>query len=127
MSPHRTTLIAALALLVLPQAAAAAGKAPPGLSAAFGNTVRATYPDGRIQRYWFQADGTWRAIGRRGKASSGKWTADGDKVCLRQTKPFSGPMKYCTRFPDTVRVGASWPAKDVGGGRITLSIVKGGG
>jgi hypothetical protein len=116
-----------LVLTALAASAVAAGDAPPGLAAAFGNTVTATYPDGRVQRYWFQADGRWRAIGRRGKASSGKWTADGEKVCLRQSKPIPAPNRYCTQFPDTVRVGASWKAKDMGGGPITLRIVKGGG
>jgi hypothetical protein len=106
-----------LVLTALAASVVAAGDAPPGLAAAFGNTVTATYPDGRVQRYW----------GRRGKASSGKWTADGEKVCLRQSKPIPAPNRYCTQFPDTVRVGASWKAKDMGGGPITLRIVKGGG
>lgn len=96
------------------------------VSAVFGNTVKATYPDGRFQRYWFQRDGSWRAIGRRGKPSSGHWTAKGDEVCLRQSKPIPSPMKYCTTFPADAHVGASWPAKDMGGGAITLSVVKGG-
>ena len=105
--------------------ASAAGAAPQGVALAFGNTIKATYPDGRYQRYWLQPDGTWRAIGRRGKASSGKWSQKGDELCLKQTKPFPSPVKYCTPFPATTKVGASWPAKDAGGGKITLSLVKG--
>ena len=115
-------LAAACGLLL----AAPADAAPQAVSAAFGNTIKATYPDGRFQRYWLQPDGTWRAIGRRGKPSSGKWTQKGDELCLRQTKPFPAPTKYCTPFPATTKVGASWPAKDAGGGKITLSLVKGG-
>jgi hypothetical protein len=107
--------------------ASATGKASAGFAAAFGNTVKATYPDGRFQRYWFKPDGTWSAIGRRGKPSSGKWTQKGDRVCLKQTKPFSSPFKYCTDFSAAKGIGDSWPAKDAGGGRITLSLVKGGG
>jgi hypothetical protein len=121
----RTLLISAAAVL-LAAGAAHAAPATGGLAEAFGNTVKATYPDGRFQRYWFKADGTWRAIGRRGTASSGKWTQAGERVCLKQTKPFAGPFKYCTQFPDGARLGASWPAKDAGGGKITLSLVKGG-
>ncbi|MBW8813488.1 MAG: hypothetical protein JF588_08690 [Caulobacterales bacterium] len=98
---------------------------PKSLASAFGNTVKATYPDGRFQRYWFQPDGSWRAIGRRGHSSSGHWTAHGDEVCLKQSKPIPSPMKYCTTFPASARVGSSWPAKDMGGGAITLSVVKG--
>jgi len=121
----RTLLISAAAVL-LAVGAAPAATATGGLAEAFGNTVKATYPDGRFQRYWFKADGTWRAIGRRGTASSGRWTQAGERVCLKQTKPFAGPFKYCTQFPDSARLGASWPAKDAGGGKITLSLVKGG-
>ena len=119
----RTLMLCAAAVLV----AGAADAEPRGLDAAFGNTVKATYPDGRSQRYWFKSDGTWSAIGRRGKPSSGKWTRDGERVCLKQAKPFASPFRYCTRFPADGRLGSSWPAKDAGGGRITLSLVAGRG
>src|SRR4051812_27585528 len=115
---------AAGALLLAAPALAAPDRAAPshGVAAAFGNTVKATYPDGRFQRYWFKPDGTWRAIGRRGTASSGKWTEKGERVCLKQTKPFASPFKYCTDFSAAKGLGASWPAKDAGGGRIVLSL-----
>ena len=120
-------LAAACGLLAAPAApSAASAKATPGLAVAFGNTIKATYPDGRFQRYWLQPDGTWRAIGRRGTASSGKWSQKGESLCLKQTKPFPAPMKYCTPFRADTKVGASWPAKDAGGGKIMLSLVKGG-
>jgi hypothetical protein len=125
MHAFRHLIAPACALLLIASGGAAAAAEPHGLAAAFGNTVKATYPDGRFQRYWFQAGGTWRAIGRRGTASSGKWTAKGEKVCLKQTKPFAAPFKYCTTFPDSGTLGSSWPAKDAGGGKITLSLVKG--
>jgi len=125
MRPHLILGLAALSLMLGGEAVAAPD--PHGVAAAIGNTVKATYPDGRFQRYWFKADGTWRAIGRRGTASSGKWTQKGETVCLKQTKPFAGPFKYCTSFPSTGTLGSSWPAKDAGGGKIRLSLVKGGG
>ena len=121
-----------LAVLVLPAAAllglgspAAAATDAGGVSAAFGNTLKARYPDGRYQRYWLKADGSWDAIGRRGKPSSGTWTAKGDKVCMKQTKPFAAPFKYCTTFPTDGGPGASWAGKDAGGHPIQLSVVKG--
>ena len=118
------------AVLVLPAACllgfgAMASAAPAGLTAAFGNTVKARYPDGRYQRYWFKADGSWEAIGRRGKPSSGTWTAKGDRVCLKQTKPFAGPLKYCTTFPDKNGPNATWTGKSAGGDPIQLSVVEG--
>jgi hypothetical protein len=120
----RNLLLSAAAVLLV--AGAAHAEPAGGLAAAFGNTVKATYPDGRFQRYWFQPDGTWRAIGRRGTASSGKWTQKGESVCLKQQKPFGSPVKYCTTFPASGHLGSSWAAKDAGGGKITLSLVKGG-
>jgi hypothetical protein len=124
---HCPLIAAAGAFLLLTAGGAMAAPEPAGIAAAFGNTVKATYPDGRFQRYWFSPDHTWHAIGRRGTASSGKWTQKGgETVCLKQTKPFPAPFKYCTSFPSTGTVGSSWPAKDAGGGRITLALVKGG-
>lgn len=118
--------IAALALAASAHAAPEGGPNR-GIAAAFGHTVKATYPDGRFQRYWFKPDGTWNAIGRRGKPSSGKWAQKGDKVCLKQTQPFASPFRYCTDFSAAKGVGSSWPAKDAGGGKITLSLEKGPG
>jgi len=117
-----TILLAALLALGLTQPAAAASAS---ITSAFGNTIKATYPDGRFQRYWLKADGSWTAIGRRGHGSSGKWTAKGDEVCLRQTKPLPMPNRYCTTFPADAKLGADWAAKDMGGHPIRLSLVKG--
>lgn len=99
--------------------------APQGVSAAFGNTVRTTYPDGRHQRFWLQAGGRWDAIGRRGKPSSGTWTSRGEKLCFRQTRPFPMPMTYCADFPHDARVGSDWASKDAGGTPVRVSLVKG--
>ena len=121
------TLLITAAAVLMAAGTSHAAPATGGFAVAFGNTVKATYPDGRFQRYWFRTDGTWRAIGRRGTASSGKWTQKGEQVCLKQTKPFAGPFKYCTHFPAKSGLGASWPAKDAGGGKITLSLMNGAG
>lgn len=115
---------AAFALGYVPGASAA--EAPRGIAAAFGNTLKATYPDGRFQRYWFGKDGTWRAIGRRGKPSSGKWMLKGEQVCLRQSKPFPSPTRFCTDFPSNGALGSSWQAKDVSGKPVKLSLLAGG-
>jgi hypothetical protein len=105
--------------------AQAAESAPRGVSAAFGNTIRTEYPDGRYQRIWLHADGGWDAIGRRGKPSSGTWTLKEDKVCLKQVKPFAAPFKYCTRIPADGVVGVKWTSKDMAGEPIKLTLVKG--
>ena len=73
--------------------AQAAPSAPPSasppdrVSAAFGNTVLTTYPDGRHQRIWLHEDGTWDGVSRRGHQTAGRWSLKGEKVCLRQSRP----------------------------------------
>ena len=117
--------IAAAALLLsfsAPAAFAADGK---GVASAFGNTVRSLYPDGRQQHLWLKPDGSWAAIGRRGKPSSGKWSLKGEKVCLKQVKPFAAPMSYCTEFPVAGDIGVQWSSKDITGVPIKVTLVKG--
>lgn len=125
MRPFRLFAAALLALT-----AGAAYAAEParsgGVAAAFGNTVKALYPDGRYQWLWFKADGTWEAFGRRGKWSSGKWSQkDASQVCLKQSKPFPIPFNYCTAFPASGGVGAVWTSKSLEGEPIKVTVVKG--
>lgn len=96
-----------------------------GVAAAFGNTVKAQYPDGRFQRLWIHADGSWEAVGRRGYWSSGKWSEKNGKVCLKQAKPFPAPFKYCTDFPTAGGIGAVWSSHDMSGEPIRLTVVRG--
>lgn len=110
-------------MIALP--AQAGPPAASGISAAFGNTVRTTYPDGRHQRFWLQPGGRWDAVGRRGKASSGTWTSRGEKLCFRQTRPFPLPMGYCADFPLGARVGSEWTSKDAGGTTVRVSLIRG--
>jgi hypothetical protein len=116
-------LAAALTLGAVLPAAAAESR---GVAAAFGNTVKALYPDGKYQWLWFKADGTWEAFGRRGKWSSGKWSEkDAGKVCLKQAKPIPIPLKYCTDFPTNGGVGAVWTSKSMEGDPIKVTVVRG--
>ena len=114
-----------LGIAVLALAGPAAGGEPKGLAAAFGNTIRALYPDGGAQRLWLKADGSWEAVGKRGKASSGRWAVKGDKVCLKQARPIALPVSYCTDFPRDGEVGAVWTSRAVTGEPIRLTLVKG--
>lgn len=118
---------ATLSLVLIAGGAQAADPARAGgVSAAFGNTVKALYPDGRYQWLWFNADGTWEAFGRRGKWSSGKWSQKNtSQVCLKQSKPFPVPFNYCTAFPAAGGVGAVWTAKSLEGEPIKVTVVKG--
>ena len=114
-------LIPAL-LLATPPAALAAGEASV-LEPAFSNTIVSTYPDGRKAKLWLNRDGTYRAQGRRGKPSSGRWTLKGERICMKQSRPI--PVgSYCTG----VRrggVGTSWSGKAVTGEPIRIQVVAG--
>jgi hypothetical protein len=94
------------------------------LKPAFSNTIVSTYPDGRKAKLWLNADGTYRAQGRRGKFSSGRWSMKGSRICLSQKKPVPGPFSYCTPVKSG-GVGTSWGGKAVTGEPIRITLVAG--
>jgi hypothetical protein len=125
---HRTfalRLLAAVAGYAAFAAMPAQAAEPSGVAAAFGNTVVTHYPDGTSQKIWLHADGTWNGISRRNAALAGKWTARGDKVCMRQLQPPTLPISYCTPLPASPQPGVQWAGRDVAGRPITLSLMKG--
>ena len=95
------------------------------VAAAFGNTVVSTYPDGTSQKIWLHPDGSWDGVSRKGVHLVGHWTLRDDKVCLRQSKPPTLPISYCTTVPAGSAPGVQWTGKDVVGRPITLSLMKG--
>jgi hypothetical protein len=111
------------ALAVLTLASSALAQPNSSVAAAFGNTVMSIYPDGRSQKIWLQPDGSWTGLSRRGNALAGHWTAKGDRVCLRQSKPPTLPISFCENFPQDPEKGVD--SKDITGSRIHLKLVKG--
>lgn len=95
------------------------------LAPAFGNTVVTTYPDGRQQSIWLRADGRWDGLSRKNTPLAGTWKVDGDKLCMKQSKPPTLPVAYCTSFPSGVSPGVVWTSKDMGGTPIKLKLVRG--
>ena len=114
------TYLLSAALLSLPLATSAGAQA--GVDRAFGNTVLTIDPDGRSRKIWLKPDGTWTGLSRRGLALAGTWKANGDKVCLRQSKPRL-PGSMCEKFP--TEFGASVSVKDPSGKTVQLKLVKG--
>ena len=109
-------------LLFLPLARHAAAAPPAKVDAAFGNTVLITDPDGRSRKIWLKPDGSWTGLSRRGLDLAGSWTAQGDKVCLKQSKPhLFGSM--CERFP--TQPGVRIDTKDPTGKTVRLELVEG--
>ena len=113
----------AFAALLLASPAAAATSDTSVLEPAFSNTIVSTYPDGRKAKLWLNRDGTYRAQGRRGKPSSGRWTLKGERICLKQSRPI--PVgSYCTGVKRG-GVGTSWSGKAVTGEPIRIQVVGG--
>lgn len=110
------------ACLASPLAAKAVPPAGANVQAAFGNTVLTIDPDGRTRKIWLQPDGSWTGLSRRGLDLAGTWTVQGDKVCLKQSKPHL-PGAMCETFPTDP--SATVEAKDPLGKRIQLKLVKG--
>lgn len=118
----RPLVVIAAAIAIAAPAAQAADTS--GVKAAFGNTIVSTYPDGRTARLWINADGTYRGEGRRKKPSSGTWSVKGEKICLKQKKPYPAPITYCTKVRSG-GVGTSWAGKAVTGEKIRITLVAG--
>jgi hypothetical protein len=114
-------LLASLSITTGAQAAEPAPQVKP----AFGNTVLSIYPDGRSQKIWMHPDGTWDGQSRRGSPLAGSWSVKGDKVCMKQSRPPTLPIAYCTAFPANTFVGVTWTSKDMSGTPIQLKVVKG--
>ena len=120
--------IAALAATCGLLAVAAPGARAADMTAvapAFGNTVLALYPDGRSQKIWLHADGTWDGLSRRGQPLAGRWQLKGQQVCMRQVKPPTLPISFCTPFPERTEPGVQWTSHDVVGEPIKLTLMKG--
>jgi hypothetical protein len=94
------------------------------VDAAFGNTILSTYPDGRTGELWLHPDGSYTAEGRKGDPSSGHWSTKGEKLCLKQSKPMSSLISFCSAVPaNGLRDG--WTSKAVTGETIKVRLVHG--
>jgi len=115
----RMFALTGLAVALLGGAATAAP-----LDQAFGNTILSTYPDGRTAELWLQPGGGYTAEGRKGDPSSGHWSTKGEKLCLKQSKPMSSLISFCTAVPaNGLRDG--WTSKAVSGETIKVRLVQG--
>ena len=97
--------------------------ATPPIERAFGNTIQSTYPDGRQAELWLQPGGAYQAKGRRGQDTSGRWSVSGQRLCLRQLRPFFAPIHYCTPIP--VSMAGAWNARAPTGERVSVALVVG--
>lgn len=116
--------LCALALSLCASAIASEASVPSAkIAATFGNTVVSIYPDGRSQKIWLKEDGSWTGQSRRGRPLAGSWTAKGDQVCLKQSKPLMPFGHFCQVLPADPKTGVD--SKDLSGTKIHLKLVKG--
>ena len=104
----------------LPPSAVAAADVSP----AFARTIVSTYPDGRSGKLWLRSGGAYVGRGRRGETSSGHWRVAGQRLCMKQSRPFPIPFSYCAPLPAS-GVGTSWSGRAVTGDPITIQLVPG--
>jgi hypothetical protein len=116
-------IVLAISLAAIAGSALADTKA--SVARAFGNTIVSTYPDGRKAETWLKADGTYTGMGRKKTdPSSGHWTIKGDKVCLKQSKPFGAPFSVCIKVP-AAGLEKGFQNKAVTGEMTTVTLVHG--
>ena len=113
-------LAAVIALAVLAEPAAV----PAPYAKVFAGALASTYADGRTARLWLSSDGTFEGEGRTKAKNSGRWTLEGAKLCMRQSRPFPIPFRYCTPLPST-GLDAPWAAKSPRGEAVAVRYVAG--
>ena len=94
------------------------------VQAAFDNTIRSTYTDGRVGKLWLDPDGTYTGEGPARDPSSGRWLVKGQKLCFKQRRPVPMFFLFCTPIVEG-GVGASWHTKSPYGEPITVTLVEG--
>ncbi len=118
-------VIAVLAVLsTVAEPAQAAPVQTASIQTVIGNTILSTYPDGRTAELWLTADGAYTGKGRKGEPLGGHWTVKGDKLCMRQSRPFPIFFNFCSAMPN-VGLNVAWPSRAPTGEAITIRVVPG--
>ncbi|MEM9169372.1 MAG: hypothetical protein AAGC56_06925 [Pseudomonadota bacterium] len=106
----RGYLIGAAALA----ASLGAAQANDTMDAMTGASVTYTYADGTEIVATYSDDGTYTTD----SAGGGKWTIDGDELCITTEAGQSG----CTMLDGGMGAGDSWEAVDAFGNPVTITI-----
>lgn len=84
----------------------------------YGNTIVVTYPSGAQALYHFNADGTFTGTAPGGSQMAGRYTAEGDQLCLI---PPSG-QSQCTTIAADKNVGDTWSQTATDGSQINVEL-----
>lgn len=85
----------------------------------YGNTIVVTYPSGAQAMYYFNADGTFTGTAPGGSTMAGRYTAEGDQLCLI---PPSGQAPQCTTIAMDKSVGDTWTQNAADGAEISVEL-----
>ncbi len=85
----------------------------------YGNTIVVTYANGSQAQYHFNADGTFTAVAPGGSQMAGRYTAEGDQLCLI---PPSGQAPQCTTIATDKSVGDTWTQNAADGSQISVEL-----
>jgi hypothetical protein len=100
------------------------------VEARYGNTVVATYPDGTVTKFYYNADKTFTAkVEKDGNVmaeTKGTWRLDAANICLTSEStfgPFEAGKERCVPLMGD-KAGDSWslPGKDAKGNDITITV-----
>jgi len=91
------------------------------MDATFGNTVTVTQPDGTVDSYFFEPDGSFRERSHDGQDVTGRWMRSGDNVCLTIA---GHDGEDCAPVPLDKKLNDSWLLES-GGGSATVTLVPG--
>ncbi len=85
----------------------------------FGNTIVVTYANGGQAFYYFNNDGTFTGTAPGGSQMAGRYTAEGDQLCLI---PPNGQAPQCTSIAVDKNVGDTWTQNATDGSQITVEL-----
>lgn len=95
-----------------------------GMTAAYGNTILSTYPDGGWVKHWFDPDNSYAARFSDGRRLTARWRIEGRNVCLTNIRPNMFVPRFCSRMVEA-RVGDTWTSRDPLGRRVSNTLVAG--
>lgn len=94
---------------------------PSTIESAYGNTLMATMPNGRVARYYFDPDGTYMLETGAGTLVRGQYEVEGDQICRTPT----GGERACAHFAPNMRVGQSWRQTTADGMQYEVTLLPG--
>ena len=91
------------------------------MDASFGNTITVTMPNGAVDRYFFEPDGSFTERSHDGQTYAGHWVRRAGDVCLSMA---AREGEDCAPIPLGKTLGDTWPMQ-TNGGSVAIALVAG--